>query len=74
MITVAIRADALLVLLPRLNAMNSFVQGGSNLSLCVYHYKREALKQATSYGIAAHRRTTIATKCRDCGGTSSSAL
>lgn len=67
----------LLAILPRVAAMNSFVRsaaarhglGGSALANVVYHYKREALIQATGYGLATHRRATVPTKCRDCEGT-----
>lgn len=71
--TVAI--DGLLAILPRVDALNSYVRSdsarrgsGNYLSTVIYHYKREALKAATQYRVASHRRVVATSKCIDCGG------
>lgn len=65
----------LLAILPRADALNSYVRspsyrGGlsSNLKRVIYHYKREALKAVTSARLASHRRVWARSKCIDCGG------
>lgn len=67
--------DGLLAILPRVDALNSYVRSesarrgsGHFLSAVIYHYKREALKTATQFRIATHRRVAAVTKCIDCGG------
>lgn len=71
------RGDALVALLPRLDAMNSFVRSEvhrrhwsfrTNIAKVVYHYKREALRELTQMQLATHRVVSVRTKCRDCGG------
>jgi hypothetical protein len=69
-----IETQALLDILPRLSAMNSFVRsnagrrGFGSLHRIVYHYKREALIRGTRLGVVTHAGCTVATTCRDCGG------
>lgn len=68
--------DALREILPHVTAMNSFLRSpaaarrghASSLDHVVYHYKREALIQASRLGIAKHRRANVLATCRDCGG------
>lgn len=70
------RGDALGALLPRLDAMNSFVRSEAHrrhwyvcgLARVVYHYKREALRELKQLQLATHRLVSVRTKCRDCGG------
>lgn len=71
-----VEVDGLLAILPRIDALNSYLRSparrrgwsGSSLDRVVYHYKREALKDATNWRIAAHRLVAAVTECRDCGG------
>lgn len=71
------RADALIALLPRLDAMNSFVRSEvhrrrwscrTSMPKVVYHYKREALREFTQLQLASHRLVFVRVTCRDCGG------
>lgn len=69
--------DALIAILPRVNALNSFIRSEAyrrhgfmtSLAYVVYHYKREAIMAADRLGIATHRRTTVHVQCNRCGGT-----
>lgn len=68
--------EALVAVLPQLDAMNSYVRSDahkrasyvSSLAKVVYHYKREALRDLTQMQLASHRLVSVTTKCRDCGG------
>lgn len=70
-------AEALLEILPRVNALNSFIRSSSFrkgitsglLKRVIYHYKREALKAATNLQMVSHRRVWARSKCIDCNGT-----
>jgi hypothetical protein len=72
-----IETQALLDILPRLSAMNSFIRSaaaqrgmcGGPLAYVVYHYKGEALIRGTRLGIIAHRSASTLAKCRACDGT-----
>lgn len=73
----AARRDGLIAIIPRVNAMNSFIRSESwrrhgivcgGIAPVVYHYKREAILEAHRFGIASHQRTSVRTTCRDCGG------
>lgn len=74
---IAADRDALVAILPRVSAMNSFLRSEacrrhywrSSIGHVVYHYKREAILQAHRLGMATHRRADVTVKCRDCGGT-----
>lgn len=64
---------ALFEILPRVDALNSYVRsdsyrGAGNLKRVIYHYKREALKAATNLQVVSHRRVAATAKCIDCGG------
>lgn len=66
-------SEALLAILPRLDALNSFVRApncrtAGLLARVIYHYKREALRMITQQGLATHRLIATTTKCRDCRG------
>ena len=60
---------------PSVDALNSWIRsdsrhlGGNGIHHVVYHYKREALIEATRLKVASHRRVVAKAKCRDCGGT-----
>lgn len=68
--------DALIAILPRVNALNSFVRSAAHrrwfvcsLPYVIYHYKREAIMSGESLGLATHRRATVNVQCDRCGGT-----
>lgn len=68
--------DALTAILPRVNAMNSFIRSAEHNRHCilgslpyvVYHYKREAIARGHGLGMATHRRSDVRVKCNRCGG------
>ena len=67
--------EGFLSVLGHVDRLNGWVRSDSCQSLSrmstrnvVYHFKNEAIKQAQTLGLTAHRLVAITLVCRDCGG------